>query len=132
MLACPVPWGPCLGRRHRKQGSLERDIKLQCNPKDNFGQTRGSPGAGPAMQSFPIWDFISPCQQVTRWVLPKEESDLGRGSSLLVSNPGRGQQAKAVFPLQSQQLGQQIRLERGPGGTPQCPPQVVREGALFG
>lgn len=41
MLACPVPWGPCLGRRHRKQGSLERDIKLQCNPKDNFGQTRG-------------------------------------------------------------------------------------------
>lgn len=124
--------GSMPGKEAQEAGVSRARHQAAMQPQGQLWPNQGSPGVGPAMQNCPIWDFISPCQQVTRWVLPKEESDLGRGNSLPLSNPGRGQQAKAVFPLQSQQLGQQICLERGPGGTPQCPPQVVREGALCG
>lgn len=57
----------------------------------------------------------------------------GRIWPLQLSNPRRGQQAEAIFPLWSQQLGQQITLlKRGPRSTSHCPLQETREGALWG
>lgn len=52
---------------------------------------------------------------------------------LQLSNPRRGQQAEAVFPLRSQQLDQQMSfLKRGLRSTSHCPLQETREGALWG
>lgn len=76
ILGCPVPWGPCLKRRPRKQGSLEGDMKLWCTCKDNHSQHWGSSCAGPTMHGCPIWSSFSSCQPVTGWALPKGESDL--------------------------------------------------------
>ena len=115
---CPVPWGPCLRRRPRKQGSLEGDMMLWCSWQGQPQSTLGELLCWTHHAELSHLELFLP-MSTSHWMGATQ----GRAWPLQVSNPRKGQQAEAAFPLQSQQLGQQIPLlERGSGSTSLCPP----------
>ena len=106
---CPVPWGPCLRRRPRKQGSLEGDMALWCSC------------AGPTTQSCPIWSSFSPCQPVTVWALPKGEPDLYRWAI-----PGRASKQKLPSHCSPSSWANKYPSLKGDLGAPHCVPYKRR------